>query len=352
MRPIWTRTWLKTLLISSGDGLPGIVIDSTPWIVELVEAWLEEALRVSGFHRVHDLEIALTLARDRGLPDLVEQAANLLQETRVEDLELQRIEHEVTIPADVIDNEVQRIVGDSNDLFGALDRFARSGPPTGDLGSNEELVDQLAVEAPIQAMIPTSKLGGDGLPRFTPQSDEEQRDSKIAEIEVFRLRFFGTIAVLALDRMLPGDLETDPLAAFWAEREHVSEPIASSLANGFRLFAEHEHEAAAYLVAPRIETLARKLVLQTGRGIYRAQRQSHPAQYPGLGFLIGELRAARLPESWCRYLSTFLAHPAGLNFPQRLLHGFVASVRREEAATVLHAAAFLARLELVATPRS
>ncbi len=317
---------------------------------ELAEIWLDEAEAVTGFHRVHNLETALQIARDRGQPDLAERAASLLQETNIEDLGLQRFESELTLPADVFDAEVAAIVGDG-EICGAIDRYAHSPCPTGDPDHNLEFVAKMAVEAPLQAMIPKTRIGGDGLPRYTPQTDEERRESSLADVEVFRLRFFSTVAVAALERLLQDGLpDRDRLTAFWAERSHVPDDLARSLTEAFRLFGAGEFEAAGYVIAPKIETLARNLVLQTGRGIYRAQRQSQQAQYPGLGFLIAELREVDLPQSHCRYLSTFLTHPAGMNYRNELLHGFVPRIFPGDAALLLHAAAFLARLELTEQP--
>ncbi len=64
-------------------------------------------------------------------------------------------------------------------------------------------------------------------------------------------------------------------------------------------------------MAPRIETIARSLVLAAGTPLWRIQKGHTQGQYPGLGGLLGELRNAGLDPSWYRFLWTYLASPPG-----------------------------------------
>jgi Domain of unknown function (DUF4209) len=114
------------------------------------------------------------------------------------------------------------------------------------------------------------------------------------------------------------------------------------LARAFAHFWRGDPEAATYVAAPRIEALVRQLVLGLGRGIYRTQRERTPGQYPGLGALLPILRGNGLDSSWIRFLFTFLANPAGLNFRNGLSHGFLGPVAAPEAALTLVAALYLA----------
>lgn len=95
-------------------------------------------------------------------------------------------------------------------------------------------------------------------------------------------------------------------------------------------------------MAPRVETLARGLLLAVNTPIYRLQRQQAPGQYPGLGFLLDQLRTIGLTEDWYRNLLTILTHAAGLNLRNELAHGFMPDLDRGNSALMLQCAAHLA----------
>lgn len=93
-----------------------------------------------------------------------------------------------------------------------------------------------------------------------------------------------------------------------------------------------------------LKRLRETLVLASGAGIYRTQRQSAPAQYPGLRVLLDELLRRGMDPSWHRFIFVLCAHVAGMNFRNELSHGFVDDVSDGTAAVLLQAAAHLAML--------
>ena len=63
---------------------------------------LQQALTVDGFMRQHRLQVAIELARKRGISDVVEEATRELQRIPREDLKLQTITSSVRMPRDAV----------------------------------------------------------------------------------------------------------------------------------------------------------------------------------------------------------------------------------------------------------
>jgi hypothetical protein len=138
-----------------------------------------------------------------------------------------------------------------------------------------------------------------------------------------------------------GPIPVDELAQFLGERNHVRPPVAAAIARSFIRFFEGDAEGAVYTAVPKIETLTRELVVALDLPTYQTQRVTRPGQYPGLGALLPSLKDA-IPESWWRYLNSYIASPLGDNVRNEVLHGFVDEFSETTAALVLIAALYLA----------
>ncbi|MEU7529280.1 hypothetical protein AB0A74_26380 [Saccharothrix sp. NPDC042600] len=78
----------------------------------------------------------------------------------------------------------------------------------------------------------------------------------------------------------------------------------TGIGRAFARFWAGDTEGAAFTITPRIEALARNLLVESDAGIYRVQRNQAPGQYPGLRFLLDKLLALEwIPRgtgsSWC-----------------------------------------------------
>lgn len=78
----------------------------------------------------------------------------------------------------------------------------------------------------------------------------------------------------------------DELAGFLAQWPAVEPAVAAALARALHRYWTGDSQGAAYTVLPRIESMARRLVLDSERGIYRLQREHVPGHYAGLGRLL------------------------------------------------------------------
>lgn len=315
---------------------------------ELVIKHLETADEAdSGLLRGHHLEAAASLARDRGLTDLHDRAVALLQDMDVDDLELQTFTSVAEIPRETIEKYIDAYL-DVDSWDEAFERFAFLQPPTGDVDENRATVEEHRREFVLQSLLPPVLLGGDGLPRYRATDDEEIFEIQLAQQEGFRLSFWSNLAVDVLGQIPErfGRPEPDELEGWLRGREHVSAGIARSIRRTLEYFWDEQWEASVGIGVPRIEALARGLVLLLDAPVYRLQRAEAPGQYPGLGALVGILADKGIPESWIRYLRTAFSHVAGQNLRNEHAHGFIDDPGPGVAVIVCHALLFLARQQV------
>lgn len=313
---------------------------------ERVHAWLEAAEGCGDIRRAHFLQGAVEHANRSGDKALRQEATARLQELTLTDLGLQGIKYGMVLRGEDIARAV-RDVTDAPTWTDALHAFATLGPPTGDVDANRTTVEEHAKEFVLSKLFPITQFGSDGLPRWHATTDEERREYDLTQQEVFHLEFQRRIVAEALLRFpahhpLPTEQE---LTSYFARRPHVPPTLAAALARSFLRWWAGDYEGAGFTVAPRIEALARNLLLSVNTPLYRLQREKAPGQYPGLGFLLEQLRQYGFPEGWYRYLFTFLANGAGLNVRNELSHGFMDYCDLGTSALLLQCAAVLALLQ-------
>jgi hypothetical protein len=309
---------------------------------EIVETWVGLAHSSAGAVRMAHLETAVTAARNFGFADLVDSITAEMQAIDVDDLGLVRRSYSISIPEEALEEYLSQFTEAPTwqDALLALCLY----PPSGDVNANREAAAEAAQIAPLQAAFPRVRIGGDGLPRFTASSDAQKEEWQLTEQEMGRLNFQGGILAEALDRIWRkwGPISQEDLAAF-LQAPHVGASLANALARDLLRYFSGDVEGAAYSGAPRVEALVRSLVLAMNLPVYRTQRAQTPGQYPGLGALLPALLAAGMDESWCRFLSSFLASPMGANARNEILHGFVDEVSAPIAALILIGALYLAK---------
>ena len=306
---------------------------------ELVELWLEEADRVDPLVALSHREKAAKIARQRGLSDLAERAVLAMQ--AADPPELARIEVEVpsSITQEQLEEYIDSMVGDT--WWESVIRVLSKGPPTGHVEHNRKVAAELAKEYPLQALFPNRRLGGDGLPRYTPTSEEDRLDDQLTDVETMSLQMQGQFLGEALRRAGARHSPSVDDVVEALREARCEGPSASAIARVVRRFDAGDYEAAAYTGLPLVERLCRELLLSIDAPLYRVQRDRAPGTYPGLGALLPPLGERGLDESWQRYLRTFLLAPNGWNFRNEALHGFVDDVNATGAALVLIAVLYL-----------
>jgi hypothetical protein len=147
----------------------------------------------------------------------------------------------------------------------------------------------------------------------------------MSRLEVLYLSFWAAWAPEILGR-IRGRFDqptSEELEGFFLQRPQVAPGTARSLRRALEHFWQGQYEAATAVAVPRIEILARQLILLFDAPVYRLQRAQAPGQYPGLGAFLAVLREYGLPESWYRYLRTAFTHVAGRNYRNEFSHWFV-----------------------------
>lgn len=309
---------------------------------QLSERLLEEAERADPLVAVLHREKAAALARERGLPDLVDRAVVAMQTAGRPELARIQVEVPSSITPEEVEEYINSMVGDS--WGDSVARVLANGPPTGDIERNRTTAADLARDHPLQALLPKVRLGGDGLPRYTPQSEDDKLDDQLTDVEVMGLQWHGALMAEAMRRAGAafGPTVEDVIEALGAVHCHGA--TAASIARVVRRFNDGDYEAAAYTGIPLVERQCRALLLAIDAPLYRVQRERAPGTYPGLGALLPQLADKGLDESWYRFLRTSLSAPNGWNFRNEALHGFLDDVGATGAGLVLIGVLYLTQL--------
>ena len=316
-----------------------------------VQVWLDAAESAEGLVRATHFKTALESATATGRKDLIERAAAALQTIQFDQLGMEKFSVETAIPEERVAAFLAPITG-ATGWREALAIFGEHGPITGDVARNREQVAQNA--GGLSNLFPRELMGGDGLPRFRAETDEEKLEVALAQLEGQHMQITSRVLAKGLMEIsrAHGIPPADELTAFFAERPLVDDGLAGALSRILMRYWTSDFEGAAFTAAPRVETLARRLVLATGHGVYRLQRERKPGQYPGLGALLDALTQRGLDESWFRFIYTLCANPAGWNIRNEISHGFVDDVHAAVAALLIQALLYLSSLEPTETPTS
>lgn len=310
----------------------------------LVKVWDEAASNANGIVRAAHLKKALECAEESQDGELIERAAAKLQGLRKDDLGLATFSASTSMDGAEIERLLAPMEGAGDWRNALLGLYQVYGPVTGDLARNKAQVEQNARKFVLSGLFSKELLGGDGLPRYRPQSDEDRDAMALAEQESYNIQIFAPILAMALSRIadiygIPGESE---LGEFFGQAPLADDDLAHALARAFMRYWVGDAEGAAFTIIPRIETIVRNLVIAMDRGVYRIQRDQKPGQYPGLGYLLDILKVHGMNESWHRCALTVCANPAGgWNIRNEVAHGFVMNVGMPVAATVLQLAVYL-----------
>ncbi|GAB3746938.1 hypothetical protein GCM10027598_85300 [Amycolatopsis oliviviridis] len=314
---------------------------------EIVEIWIRSAEASTGLRKQDHLTKAVDYARDHGQTELLAAATTALQSIGIEDLDMQTFSVPVEI-SDKVRREWISYFTQEVDWRVCLARFSngeQGTPPTGRIDENRAQVETLKKDAPLYSMIPHSKIGGDGLPRWKPQNEDDQEEQRLSDAEIFRMQLRAPLFAWALHEIgvvhhpIRGEVEE-----FFAERTYLPPDMPRVLADALTRYWRQDYEACAYLLTPKIETMLRTLARAIDEPVYLTQRKNTPGKYVGLGTLLSTLGKHGLDESWSRYLSTLLAGPTGTNLRNELAHGFVDEVSAPTAALLVQAALYVAGL--------
>lgn len=314
---------------------------------EMVESYLLEASQVNGILRMKLLEDGAQLASKYGITDLRDEAVRQMEGMDFESMGFVKIGSEVHIEGEELDAIRRQIdarvafLVDGQSLGESLSRLISIHPPSGALSKNEEQVQSLDQEFPLQALFTTTQVRPDGLPSYTDTNPSDTRDRKLSQSET--LQMFGPFepTTRLLFEILGAHSPTEEELTALLTREGISDATtAQHLAISLLAFQGGEYFSSATRALPVIERLARAQLAALGVATYRVQSGSRRAGIAQLAGLLTELEPY-LDASWFRFLQTFLVGKFGPNFRNELLHGYHTEVRPQECALTLLCALYL-----------
>lgn len=303
---------------------------------EAVAMWREEAAARGGLVAVAHLERALELARNEGLAEEALDLRRLLQQPRTpEDLGMQRISGEVTIPRDVIDGFVEAFVATSGPEE-SLTRLALHSPVT-DLDADREVVKQQMAKHPLQHLFATTVTDADGMPIEHVVTDEQKFEHALNQHHAFAVTFWGSMLGLIFARLRDeGRMSPDDVRAF-VRSELIDEATAEGIAAAYAHLIADDPESALHVLLVRLERVVRRVARELGITVFREPTLDGKSRgaYKGLGELLSLLNG-HVPEHHRRYFMVLLTERSGINLRNRAAHGLMGEVSIEEALLALH----------------
>jgi hypothetical protein len=346
-RSLYADPHIEDQLLSWQIGRARDPLNRQRYTRERVQVWLKAADQAAPLIKVMYLETAAQYVDDVSDPELKQSVKSMLQNAGRDDLGLKTTVDTISLPQDEVEQYIGQFVA-PDEWQGAIELFSRHPPPTGDYEENVRLANEIDDAAPLQSVISRVRLGGDGLPRWRPVTEEDREDARLARIEEYQATLRGNLLAQVLREI--GRHYSKPsrqtLVEYFATRPNIAPGTAEQLGTAIDLFWKGEESAALYIAVWLVESLLRNLILQSDEGIYSVQRRHKPGQYPGLGFLLKKLSALGLDQSWYRYFWTVFASPAGLNMRNEIAHGFGGRSGPGAAALAIHASCFLTTIRV------
>jgi hypothetical protein len=312
-----------------------------------VASWRNQAAEAEGLLRVSHLERAFEIANTFGL---VEEAGALriaLQENRDRDLGLTEIAGETAFSTEEVEGFINQFL-EPKTLADALLAFGTHGPPGGEPEELTATVERQMREHPVQFVFPKVVLDPDvGVPLFRATDMAGHLRTELARSRLLAARVWSIFGVDILLRMR--ERYDDPshetiTAAFVGQL--VDEPIAERFARALELLWEHRADDSAHLSAPRLETVIRSLARTLRVPIMNEPQGDKVGSVRTLGGLLEALDGAFPTPGWHAYLTSLLVDPLGLNLRNVIAHGLRVAMSDQDAALLLHGAAFLRALRV------
>ncbi|XBH20408.1 hypothetical protein V5R04_09120 [Jonesiaceae bacterium BS-20] len=312
--------------------------------------------------RATRLADALALAEQSGLPELREQVSVMLQGVRKLDLEYMNIrassyqfeeQFEEMVAALLLDPIIADYVHDfplqcseqttheNKDSsfppwYLRLNALASSTAPLGDFEKNRKIVEAQNNLAPLTALFPISLQTSEGLPLYTPKTEEERFDLDLVAWEIQLLDQWAPVLFEALHRTIDNSIPSLEELSQVLSFDGKTTTISAQLTGSFLRFWSGDSSGALHTALPMVEALVREAVLRADRGIFRLQKNQVPGQYVGLGVLL-ELffESYNVGENDQRFLKSIYKHPGGWNLRNQLFHGYLPNIHGSKVAGVV-----------------
>lgn len=315
------------------------------------ELWREAARKAQGILRAAFLEKALDVARTHGLAELARELRVELQGITEDELDLKTVSADVTIERDKTERFHKAFV-QFDSWQQSLRAFGAYGPPGGEPDEVERQVEQQMKDHPIQYLVSKVVFDPDfGAPIFHAVDDASHKLAAVAQSRWMASQFWALSAVSVLELFVNryGRPSREDLTAHFTT-DLIDAAAAERIARAYELWWDDRPDESAHLIVPRLEAAIRNLAREVGLPIIKEPYGGEPGGVRPLGTLLHALRGRFASLGWHAYLYHLLSDPLGLNLRNVIAHGVRARIERADAALLLHAAAFLALLEVQRRP--
>jgi len=334
---------LESLMLLEMQRAGGDVQERKRIAGEAVDMWRAVADERGGLVGLSHLERALELAQNEGLGDKVNELRLLLQQPRsADELGMQKVSSDITIPSEVI----ERFVGGFVETSGPEETIVRLAghSPITDVEADMQAVRQQMQEFPLQHLFPTVVTNDDGTPIAHVITDDQKFDHALNQHHSLAISFWGSMLGLIFERLREGGRLSAADVGVHIEGEFIDAAMASAIARAFDHMLSGDHEAALHLLLVRIERVVRHVARTLGLAVFREPSLDGKSlgAYKGLGELLGLLEG-RVPEQYRRYFAVLLTERTGLNLRNRSAHGLMDGASLEHAALALHVLMVLSR---------
>lgn len=313
-------------------------------ITEAINILIADANSSPGLRQLALLQDAWTLAQQEGLSELMSDLAAQIARVDVED-DFATFESEVTVTQEEIEAMLQEVIGDADDLPGALMAFGRHMPIQSEERNQQEAL-ALIEAAPIQHLARRMSIATVADQVAVTDMPSSQESASI-EIEVRQIeRHQIEISALLLGCNLLREIDGRYAPAIEALIEHfscvlISEDLARRIAKSYLHWQEGDHDSAVSVIILIIEAVIRRLAGAIGITVTQIKPGSEGrrvGEAVTLGRLlegIAEHPAFENAPIIPRYLDSALTNRWSLNLRNLLTHSLT-SLTEEQYAVLFH----------------
>ena len=291
------------------------------------------------------LQRAIELASRYQFHDEAKSLVAEQEAVREENLDFESTEVEVSVPTAEIREQIERTVGSAADVFDALTRIGRFGPP----GNSNAEIDQELAEVnkghPLLGLFGRQVFNqGSSVPSFIADDEESKRRAERGQHRQQVAYFYGSLLIAPmLDECVAkhGRPAREDLNKHFST-ELIGEVRGERIGRAVELFWDGDYDDAAHVLVPRLESFLRDIARHEGLVV---SKQAKPGAFGGvtsLNVLMRGLREVFAGTAWFDYLEALLCDPLSLNLRNEIAHGLIPVVERTQAALLVHAACFLA----------
>jgi hypothetical protein len=178
------------------------------------------------------------------------------------------------------------------------------------------------------------------------EGEEAQREAAVTDYETRLLGFHGFLCVetLAAIKGRYGSIDS------WLDTPMIEPAVVEKFLSALALYEQGQFDAAASMLAPRIERAIRSIARHLGFPVTGSQhRDGTLSEVKSLRPLLDTLKLA-LPDATYRYLKLLLVDQTSFNLRNRIGHGLLDEAGQSDAALLIHAACHLSVLQPAPVP--